>query len=79
VYGRLRQTPEDNHLLEVLNWIRQRGGQCTARDLVRAKKVTPTSHAKKMLTELAERDYGRIEWREARNGKKVQWFVFDPE
>jgi hypothetical protein len=78
VYGRLRQTPEDNHLHEILDWIRQQGGQCTPRDLVRAKKVTPTSAAKKMLAELAERDYGRIELRDARNGKKVQWFIFDP-
>jgi hypothetical protein len=78
VYGRLRQTPEDNHLLEVVDWIRQQGGRCTARDLVRAKKVTPTAQAKKMLTELEERGYGRIEWHEAKNNKKVQWFIFDP-
>jgi hypothetical protein len=78
VYGRLRQTPEENHLLQVIDWIRQQGGRCTARDLVRAKKVTPTPQAKKMLIELAERGYGRIEWRDAKNNKSVQWFVFDP-
>jgi uncharacterized membrane protein len=78
VYGRMRQTPEDSHLFEVLDWVRQQGGRCTARELVRAKKVTPTPAAKKMLTELEERGYGRLEWREAKNGKKVQYFIFDP-
>jgi hypothetical protein len=78
VYGRLRQTAEDNHILEVLDWIRKRGGHCTARDLANTKKVTPTDKAKKLLKELEERGYGRVEWREAKNNKKVQWFVFDP-
>jgi hypothetical protein len=78
VYSRLRQTPEDNRLLEVIDWIRQQGGRCTARDLVRAKKVTPTAQAKKMLAELEERGYGRIEWHEAKNNKRVPWFIFDP-
>jgi hypothetical protein len=78
VYGRLRQTPEDNQLFDALDWIRQHGGQCTARQLVRAHTVTPTAAARKMLTELAERGYGRLEWREAANGHKVQWFVFEP-
>src|SRR5262249_51357337 len=78
VYSRLRQTPEDNRLLEVLAWIRQRGGQCTVRDLVHNKKVTPTDKARKALKELEDRGYGRIEWRDARNGRKVQWFQSDP-
>jgi hypothetical protein len=78
VYSRLRQTPEDNHIQEVLDWTRRRGGQCTPRDLANAKKVTPTDRAKKLLKESEERGYGRIEWRHASNGKKVQWFVFDP-
>jgi hypothetical protein len=78
VYGRLRQPLEDRDLLEVLDWIRRRGGQCTPRDLANAKKVTPTDKAKKLLKELEERGYGRIELREAKNRKQVQWFVFDP-
>jgi hypothetical protein len=79
VYGRLRQTPEDSHLLEVLDWVRQqKGGQCTARALVKAKKVTPTAKAKKMMSELQERGYGRLEWRDGGNRRKVLWFVFDP-
>jgi hypothetical protein len=78
VYGRLRQTPEDNHLLEVLDWIRRNSGRCSARGLVRAKKVSPTDKAKKLLKELEERGYGRLEWVESGNGRKVQWFVFDP-
>src|SRR5262249_36620964 len=65
VYSRLRQSPQDNHLLEVLDWIRQSGGECTARELVRAKKVTPTQKAKDLMNELAERGYGQVEWREA--------------
>lgn len=78
VYTRLRQTPEDNHVFEVLDWIRKRGGQCRPRDLVHAKKVTPTDKAKKMLRELEERGYGRLDWREAPNGRKVTWFILDP-
>jgi len=77
VYGRLRQTPEDNHLLEVLDWIRRKGGRCRPRDLVHAKKVTPTEKAKKVLKELEERGYGRVEWQGAANGKKVMWFALD--
>jgi hypothetical protein len=78
VYARLRQTPEDNHLFEVLDWIRTRGGQCTVRDLVRAKKVGQADTAKKMLKELEERGYGRLEDRDATNHRRVTWFVFDP-
>jgi hypothetical protein len=78
VHGRLRQTPEDNQVFEVLDWVRHQGGRCTARELVRAKQITPTLKAKKVLAELAERGYGRLEYDEAANGRKVQWFVFDP-
>jgi len=78
VYGQLRQTPAENHLLEVLDWIRKAGGQCTPRELVRAKKVSPTDKARKLLKELEDRGYGHIEWRDAKNGKKVMWFLFDP-
>jgi hypothetical protein len=78
VYLRLRQTPEDNHLFEVLDWIRRHGSRCTARQLVRAKKVANTEKAKKLLKELAERGYGHLEWLESANNKKVQWFVLEP-
>ena len=27
VYGRLRQTPEDNQVYEVLDWVRHQGGR----------------------------------------------------
>jgi hypothetical protein len=78
VYGRLRQTPEENQVLEVLDWVRRHGGRCTARHLVRSKKVSDTTKAKKMLHELAERGYGRLDMLDAANGRKVQWFVFAP-
>jgi hypothetical protein len=78
VYARLRQTPEDNHLLELIDWVRQQGGQCTVRQAVRAKKVASSEKAKKLFKELEERGYGRIELREGGNGRKVPWFVFDP-
>jgi hypothetical protein len=78
VYSQFRRSPEDNHLDEVLNWIRQNGGQCTARQLVRARKAANTEKAKKLLKELEERGYIRTEVRDACNNKKVQWYVFDP-
>jgi hypothetical protein len=65
-------------LLEVVVWVWRQGGRCTARDLVRAKKVTPTKKAKTVMAELQERGYGRLEWVEAANSRKVLWFVFDP-
>jgi hypothetical protein len=77
VYRQLRVTPEDNHLMEVVAWVRQQG-RCTARDLVHSKKVTPTSAARKFLEELQERGYGRLEWQVGGNGHKVQQFVFAP-
>jgi hypothetical protein len=78
VYGRLRLTAEDNHLLEVIDWIRRHNNQCTARDLVRAKKVTPASKAKKFMIELQERGYGRLESVTGGNGRLMQRFVLDP-
>ena len=73
----MRVTPEDNRLMEVVSWVRQQG-RCTARDLVRAKKVTPTSAAKKFLEELQARGYGRLECQVGGNGRQVQQFVFAP-
>jgi hypothetical protein len=78
VYARLRQTPEDNRLEEVIDWIRRQGGQCTVRLLLRAKRVASAEKARKLLQELEERGYGRREEREGGNGRKVLWFVFDP-
>jgi hypothetical protein len=78
VYSRLRQTPEENHVAEVLDWVRRNGNRCTARQLVRAKKVPNTDKAKKLLKELSERGHGRLESNIAPNGKAVQSFVFDP-
>jgi hypothetical protein len=46
--------------------------------VVRAKKATPTDKARKLLRELEERGYGCLEYREAKNGKKVMWFIFQP-
>jgi Protein of unknown function (DUF3987)/Domain of unknown function (DUF3854) len=78
VYGRLHMAPEDHRLFEVINWIRQHGGRCTARDLVRARQVSPTGTARKALTELVERGYGRLEPQAGGNGRNVQWFILDP-
>jgi hypothetical protein len=78
VYARLRQTPEDKELFQFIDWVRRRGGQCTVRQAVRAKKVASSEKAKKLFKELEERGYGRLEWREGANGRKVLWFVFDP-
>jgi hypothetical protein len=77
-HSRLRQTPEDSELLEALDWARKHGDRCTARQLVRARKVANTEKARKVLKEMAARGYGRIECLEAKNNKKVEWFVFDP-
>jgi hypothetical protein len=78
-YSRLKVTPEDNELLEILSWIRQNGCQCTLRQLVRGKNLTPTLRAKKLLDELVARGYGRWEHRTGKNGRDVAYFVFDPE
>lgn len=78
VYSRLRQTPEENHVLEVIDWVRKNAGQCTVRELVRAKKAPTAADAKKLLKELEERGYGRSEHRPGGNGRSVPWFVFDP-
>jgi hypothetical protein len=78
VHGRLLQTSEDCHLEQVIEWLRRNGGRCRARDLVRAKQVRPTDRAKKLMRELAEREYGRLEFVEAANGRKVEEFVLDP-
>jgi hypothetical protein len=48
------------------------------RHLVRARKAPDSDKGKKLFKELEEREYGRIEWREAANGRKVAWFIVDP-
>ncbi len=78
VYARLNQAPDDARLEATLDWVRDHGNQCTARDLLKAKKVADADAAKKLIRELEERGYGRCESRDAVNGKKVTWFVFDP-
>jgi hypothetical protein len=78
VYSRLPQTPEDNRLYEVVDWIRRNGRRCRARDLVRARKASPTPKAKKLLAELQDRGYGRLEYHEGANGRQVQWFIYEP-
>lgn len=78
MYGRLRQTPAANNVFDVVDWIRRHGGECRVRDLLRGHKAENAESAKKMLHELEERGYGRIEARGASNGKTVNWFIFDP-
>ena len=78
VYARLRQTPEDHELLEALDWVRQHGGRCTARQLVRARKAGNTEKAKRLMKEMAERGYGRLDWLDGKNLRKMQGFLFDP-
>ncbi|MBL8795246.1 MAG: DUF3987 domain-containing protein [Planctomycetia bacterium] len=75
VHQYLQRTPEDGQLDEILAWVQSHGGRCTARDLVRAKKATPTTRAKKLLVELTERGHGRIERHGAGNNKIVEWFI----
>jgi uncharacterized membrane protein len=58
-----------------LDWIRRRGGECTARDLVRAKKITPTTRAKLFLKDLEDRGFGKIESRVGANHKAVERFI----
>jgi hypothetical protein len=79
VYARLRQTAEEKHLLEVLDWVRREmGGRCTVRELMRARKVVPAASAKKLLEEFVAREYGRFEEAVAANRKTVRTFVCDP-
>lgn len=78
VYDRLRWAPEENRFNEVLDWIRRRGGRCTARELLRTNKFENSDKAKKLLRELEARGYGQIESHVARNGRQVQCFVFNP-
>jgi hypothetical protein len=78
VYGRLRQTPEDSRLLRALDWIRSHGGRCRARDLVRNVEIKPTPEAVKVMKELQDRGYGRLETQRGANHRGVEWFILDP-
>ncbi|HEX4609140.1 MAG TPA: DUF3987 domain-containing protein [Urbifossiella sp.] len=78
VYARLRKTPEDGRLHAALEWVRRRGGRCTARDVLSASLVGDSAAAKKLLHEFEARGYGRIETHPADNRKRVEWFVYDP-
>jgi hypothetical protein len=78
VYSRLRQTPENREIANIIAWVRRKGGRCTARQLLQAHKVANAEKAKKLLKEIAEHGDGRLEWLDAKNNKKVLWLVLEP-
>jgi hypothetical protein len=75
VHGRLRQSPEEKLYDDVLNWIRRNGGSGNARDLVRARLVSPSKRAWALLQELEALGYGRFDEFKASNNKTVRRFL----
>ena len=77
VYRQLALTPEDLESQRAIDWIRSHGGECTARQLMRATVagVRKQSEAAKLLRDLVDRGLGTIINRTAANGKQVSVFV----
>lgn len=63
VYSRLRSTPEDQSVLQAVDWIRRNGGAVTARDVQRAglRDVRTSEEAKILLQRIADRGWGALE------------------
>jgi hypothetical protein len=79
VYARIGLTAEDDVALRALKWVRSHGGRCTHRQLQRADVpgILKASVARKVLRDLADRGYGRLE-EPQEGGKLSAVFVFDP-
>jgi hypothetical protein len=77
VYRQLELTPEDSESQRAIDWIRSHGGECTARQLMRANVagVRKQSEAVKLLRDLVDRGMGTIINQRAANGKEVSVFV----
>jgi hypothetical protein len=79
VYARLELSPEDGLAMRALAWLREHGNRCTPRELQRAglAGVHKASAAKKVLQNLADWGYGRIEEQATNSGRSFV-FIFEP-
>jgi hypothetical protein len=75
VYARLRATPEDKRVDELVRWITRQGGRVTARMLQHHEiaGVKSADEAKRLLRTLAGRGYGRV-IEQARNSVTFELF-----
>ncbi len=79
VYRRLRADADDKRAEGAANWIKARGGECRARDLIAygVAGVKKASQAQKLLEDLVDRGLGRLEERPPRGGRgrPSTWFA----
>ena len=78
IYATLDETDDDRGTRDLLNWIRQRGGRCSARELQRARGGTfPSAPAAEQALDVL-RNLGLGTWQEKRSpngGHTVKEFV----
>jgi len=81
VYRHLTLDAGDRRVVQVLSWIRDHDGECSARGLMRASipGIKKQSDANHMMKELVDRGYGTLVNRKASNGRIVQYFILGPE
>jgi hypothetical protein len=81
VYARLIARPDDVRLLRIVAWIRDHGGSCTVRDLVRAgvAGIKTTEDVQAALDDIQSRSWGRTETIPNAHGRATQRFTLhDP-
>ncbi|MBL8797630.1 MAG: DUF3987 domain-containing protein [Planctomycetia bacterium] len=75
VYDRLQVSATEQRLARVQDWVRQNGGRCGVRDLLRGHQAGTSKEARAYLNELVERGLGHWEEQTADNRRKVPVFV----
>jgi len=79
VRRQLESTHEDARTLRVIAWIKKKGGQCTARDLLHNNVggVKKQSEAQRLIRDLVDRGFGEVREEKADNNLLVVRFTMN--
>jgi hypothetical protein len=77
IYPRVQADPEDQRVAQVVDWVRRRGGRCTARDLLtyEVASVKRAADAVRLMHDVVERGWAQLVERKAANGRGVTHLV----
>ncbi len=81
VYPRVHADRSDRKVEQVVSWVRRRGGECTARELLthEVAGVKKAADSTRLMQEVVERGWARLEDRKASNGRGVTYLVLANE
>lgn len=77
VYFALHHSSASRRVQRVIAWVRSHGGECSPTHLVKnnVAGIARKTEALKVMKELVDHGYGRLEERRARNNRMVTWFI----